>query len=68
MSERTADHGWIKWDGGKCPIQSRDFEVMYRDGIGRDFAGSESIGRSDIIWAHLPADSNNDIIAYRVAA
>ena len=56
-----ADDGWIKWEGGECPIENDvKFDWRGRDGIGM----YGCYGAKEMRWTH--GDSCSDIIAYRI--
>ena len=53
--------GWIKWDGGECPVESDWLvSIKFRDG---DTYPPET-GMHVLFWEHV--GNNGDIIAYRV--
>jgi hypothetical protein len=59
-AETAADDGWIKWEGGECPVEDVDQMVVYSlaDGVqGRNVAGN-------LIWHKF--GKPYDIIAYRI--
>jgi hypothetical protein len=57
--ERRA--GWIKWDGGPCPVKVRaGVEVEHRNGM-RDHGPAIKFD-----WLRASVASDYDIVAYRV--
>lgn len=62
-----SDRGWIKWDGGDCPVdRGATVCVHLRGGERRDYARARFFR-----WHHAPedrADTKYDIIAYRVVS
>lgn len=61
--EDTEDDGWIKWEGGRCPVgECVRVEVMWRDRTTDiDYASCYDWSRPD------GADPQGDIVAYRMA-
>lgn len=62
--------GWIKWEGGECPVSRKTtIEVIYRDGLGPETGAPNLLeavkGRADE-WRWSHSGSGNDIVAYRV--
>lgn len=57
------DDGWIKWEGGECPLPDNpDVIVKWRNGAtwrGRAF---------DFQWHNMPSDPSADIRAYRIVS
>lgn len=65
------NEGWIKWEGGKCPVEEGTLvDVKYRDG-GEGFnlpANGFTSDRRDASISFWRKDGfNNDIIAYRLS-
>ncbi len=57
----TDGDGWIKWNGGDCPV-SAAATVTYklRSGV----LGEHRAG--DLSWTHIERMANADIVAYRI--
>lgn len=55
------DDGWIKWNGGDCPMSTAiAVQVKLRSGIrGEGLAG-------DLSWRHIESRAKADIVAYRI--
>lgn len=53
--------GWIRWDGGKCPVDSST-KVLIRCRIGGE--SKEPLSASSFYWEHDNGEA--DIIAYKV--
>jgi len=59
--------GWIKWDGGECPVsRGVKVDVKTRDGRIKSGAGARlcCTGANDIFWLH--EGDGAEIIAYRI--
>jgi len=54
-----ADDGWIKWNGGECPVDAETLvKIEWRN-------GNTALGRAyHFLWMH--DDGYDDIIAYRI--
>lgn len=59
MEKTKKDSGWLKWEGGECPVPEQT-AVEYETRKGSIGVG---IAR-DLRWKHLPLDG--DILAYRI--
>ena len=59
MEKTKKDSGWLKWEGGECPVPEQT-AVEYETR-----KGSIGVGiAKDLRWKHLPLDG--DILAYRI--
>lgn len=67
---QPASDGWIKWEGGECPVaEGTMLDVRYRDGTVRGNIPA-------LVWADFEDDAtepywendgiSNDIVAYRI--
>lgn len=60
--------GWIEWSGGECPAE-RGVMVDIKDDDGYEWIGVKALGCIECerdFWVHALADSENNIIAYRL--
>lgn len=61
--------GWIKWEGGECPVAyGTPIDVEYRSGeraVGLGALVPKVLGRTATHWTHIGC--GGDIIAYRLS-
>ena len=60
--------GWIEWKGGECPVE-RGVIVDIKDADGYEWIGVKALDCTEChhdFWVHAQADSENNIIAYRL--
>ena len=60
--------GWIEWNGGECPV-GRGVIVDIKDADGYEWIGVKALDCIECdhdFWAHTSANSENNIIAYRL--
>jgi len=55
-----ADDGWIKWEGGECPVHSSAIVEI------KCSCGRLEIGKPDEMHWNAPRDNDHIIIAYRI--
>lgn len=57
--------GWIKHDGGNCPVNEGDIiDVRYRDGGEHEAVTVTVVGAMNTVWCHT--GTTNDIMEYRI--
>lgn len=57
--------GWIKWDGGSCPVVSGAYVyVTFRDAN----SPTKPVLASVVNWKHRAKPSRLDIVSYRIAS
>jgi hypothetical protein len=61
ISDNVRDKGWIKWNGGECPVpDGSEIEYKMRDGaISFPFNYPENLR-----WEHINMDG--DVVEYRI--
>ena len=62
ISDNVRNEGWIKWDGGECPVPDGS-EIEYK--MKGSFKGFHKTGNpEELCWSHI--NKNGDIAEYRI--
>ncbi len=63
----TARSPWVQWSGGECPVGTdTHVTVIFRRMLG-DAPDSATGPSGDMLWQHGLANSDDEIVAYRIS-